>query len=73
MRGRYLRTTYARLGFRNKRLQLVKDDHPPVRQAKERALKLGRSEADICHRMMVFDVYEARVSHVNPATEQILA
>ena len=49
-------TTYARVGFRNKRLQLVKDDHPPVRQAKERALKLGRSEEDICHRMMVLDI-----------------
>ena len=49
-------TTYARLGFRNKRLQLVEDEHPPVRQAKERALKLGRPEEDICHRMMVFDL-----------------
>lgn len=49
-------TTYARLGFRNILLQLVMDDHPPVRQAKETALKSGRSEEDICDRMMVLDV-----------------
>ena len=49
-------TTYARLGFRNKLLQLIVDDHAPIRQAKENALKSGRSAEDICHRMMVFDV-----------------
>ena len=49
-------TTYARLGFLSKRLQLVMDDHFPVRQAKETALKSGQSEEDICDRMMVLDV-----------------
>lgn len=53
-------TTYARLGFHPGLLRLVDTDHPPVRQAKEAALKAGRSEEDICDRMMVLDMEGAQ-------------
>ena len=55
-------TTYAKLGFRDRLLQLVDMDHTPVRQAKEIALKAGRAQEDVCDRMMVLDLKGAQPS-----------